>query len=66
MHGLSAEQLGILRQYDTPTICNVIEVFEVRGRQEGYMDARIKACYTQIEPLVGYAATATDRAQAPA
>ena len=30
MHGLSAEQLGILRQYDTPTICNVIEVFEVR------------------------------------
>ena len=66
MHGLSAEQLGILRQYDTPTICNVIEVFEVRGRHEGYMDARIKACYPQMEPLVGYAATATYRAQAPA
>lgn len=66
MNGLSEQQLGVLRQYDTPTICNVIEVFEVRGRHEGYMDSRIRACYPEMEPLVGYAATATYRAQAPA
>ena len=66
MRGLSDEELGILRQYDTPTICNVIEVFEVRGRHEGYTDTRIKACYPEMEPMVGYAATATYRALSPA
>ena len=28
--GLSTEQLNELRKYDTPTICNVIELFDVQ------------------------------------
>lgn len=51
-----------LRQFDTPTICNVLELCDVRPRTMGYMDARIQACYPQLTPMVGYACTATFRA----
>ena len=63
--GLSQTHLDLLAKYDTPTICNVIEVFNVRPRNQGYMDNRIKACYPHLPPLVGYAATATYRSDAP-
>ena len=53
------EYLKLLTQYDTPTICNVIELFEVRPRETGYMDSRIRACFPEMPPIVGYAATAT-------
>ncbi len=64
--GLSQEELDILRQYDTPTVCNVIEVFDVQPRTAGYMDGRIRPCFPEMPPLVGYAVTATWRAAAPA
>src|SRR5579862_9297109 len=57
--------LGLLARYDTPTICNTIELFEVRPRNEGYMDGRIRACFPEMPPTVGYAATATMRCDAP-
>ncbi len=53
--------LSDLAQYDTPTICNVIELFAVRPRTAGYMDARIRACFPEMPPIVGYASTATFR-----
>src|SRR5207248_2016790 len=53
------------RRYDTPTVCNVIELFDVRPRAAGYMDGRIKACYPKLPPMVGYASTATFRSAAP-
>ncbi|MBI1792261.1 MAG: RraA family protein [Acidobacteria bacterium] len=53
--------LKLLAQYDTPTICNVIELFEVRPRTAGYMDSRIRACFPEMPPIVGYASTATMR-----
>src|SRR5439155_15517316 len=31
--------LAALAKFDTPTICNTIELFEVRARTAGYMDA---------------------------
>lgn len=62
MEPLSQRQLDALRGYDTPTICNLIELFEVRPRNSGYMDARIAACFPDMAPIVGYAATATFRA----
>lgn len=58
---LSDADLNLLRQYDTPTICNVIELFEVMPRTAGYMDGRIRACFPEMPPIVGYAATATIR-----
>lgn len=62
---LSAEELKLLAQYDTPTISNVIELFEVRPRTAGYMDGRIRACFPEMPPIVGYAATATMRTAYP-
>lgn len=57
--------LKLLAQYDTPTICNTIELFEVRPRTEGYMDRRIRACFPEMPPMVGYAATVTMRCALP-
>ena len=51
----------MLRANDSPTICNVIEVFNNRSQTEGYMDARIQACFPEMPPMVGYATTATFR-----
>jgi 4-hydroxy-4-methyl-2-oxoglutarate aldolase len=62
---LTAEELELLRRCDTPTVCNVIELFEVRPRHSGYLDQRIRACFPELPPMVGYAATATFRAAAP-
>lgn len=56
---MTQPDLALLAQYDTPTISNVIELFEVRPRQAGYMDSRIRACFPEMPPIVGYAATAT-------
>jgi regulator of RNase E activity RraA len=53
--------LAKLRTFDTPTICNLIELFEVRSRTVGFMDARIQACFPEMPPVVGFAATATFR-----
>ena len=58
------EVLAALRKYDTPTICNVIELLDCRPRTTGYMDGRIRACFPQLPPAVGYAVTATFRAGA--
>jgi regulator of RNase E activity RraA len=62
---LAQSDLDLLRQYDTPTVCNVIELFDVRPRSAGYMNSRIAACFPEMPPVVGYAATATFRSAAP-
>ncbi|MFI4982413.1 MAG: RraA family protein, partial [Nevskiales bacterium] len=57
--------LKLLVRYDTPTICNTIELFQVRPRHEGYMDGRVRACFPEMPPVVGYASTATMRCALP-
>lgn len=59
------ETLERLRKFDTPTICNIIELFDVRPRNLGFMDSRIVACFPEMPPVVGFAATATFRSSAP-
>ena len=54
-----------LRKFDTPTVCNVLELFDAQPRTSGYMDGRIRACFPQLPPMVGFASTATFRAGAP-
>ncbi|MEW6580797.1 MAG: RraA family protein [Chloroflexota bacterium] len=65
MPAITAETLARLRAFDTPTICNLIELFEVRPHNTGYMDQRIQAAFPEMPPMVGFAATATFRAAAP-
>src|SRR5437764_8265736 len=64
-HAVPAADLELLRKFDTPTVCNVVELFDVRPRTAGYMDGRIQACYPKLPPMVGYAATATFRSASP-
>jgi len=65
IHAISPADLALLKKYDTPTICNVVELWDLRPRTAGYMDARIKACYPKLPPMVGYASTATFRSAFP-
>lgn len=62
---LSPNTLRKLGQYDTPTICNVIELFDVRPRNTGFMDGRIRAGFPELPPMVGFASTASFRSDAP-
>jgi 4-hydroxy-4-methyl-2-oxoglutarate aldolase len=62
---LSKSDLDLLSKYDTPTVCNVIELFNVRPRHKGFMSKRIQACFPELPPMVGYATTATFRAGTP-
>lgn len=62
---VSAAVIEQLKKFDTPTVCNVIELFDVRPRTAGYMDGRIRAAYPHLPPMVGFASTATFRAAAP-
>jgi regulator of RNase E activity RraA len=61
----TAKLLDSLAAFDTPTICNVIELFEIRPCITGYMDCRIKAVFPELRPAVGYAATAAIRCSFP-
>jgi 4-hydroxy-4-methyl-2-oxoglutarate aldolase len=65
MSKISEKVLIKLQSFDTPTICNLVELFEIRPRTVGYMDARIQACFPEMPPVVGFAATATFRASRP-
>jgi regulator of RNase E activity RraA len=60
-----AIDLAALAKFDTPTILNTIELFEVRPRTAGYMDGRVRSCFPEMAPAVGYAATATMRCAQP-
>ncbi len=54
-----------LAKYDTPTVCNVIELFDVRRRNTGYMNGSIQSCFPNLPPMVGYALTSTFRSMSP-
>lgn len=59
---LSAEQIDALRRYNTPTIANAIEVFDVRPRHVGFLPHRIRCLLPSVGPIVGYAVTSQTRA----
>jgi len=56
---INPKYLEMLKKYDSPTICNVIELFHVRPRNTGYLSSEIKALFPDLPPMVGYAVTAT-------
>ncbi len=62
---LSPEEIEELRKISTPTISNAIETFDVRPRNEGFMNPEIKCILPELGPMVGYAATGTYMASRP-
>ena len=64
---LSKEDLIALRELSTPTVSNAVEVFDKRGRNQGFMSPEIKCLFPDLGVLVGHAVTARFAAeQAPA
>lgn len=63
---LTPDQWTTLRKVDSPTVANVIELFNVRSYAAGYTNLRMKALYPELPPAVGYAVTLTFRAAYPA
>ena len=41
---LSADIFKRLEECDTPTVCNVVELWDIHPRNTGYMDSSIVAC----------------------
>jgi len=62
---LSAAELELLRRYNTPTISNAIELFDVRPRHAGFMHHHIRCLLPDVGPIVGYAVTSRTRASVP-
>jgi regulator of RNase E activity RraA len=55
--------LEALRRYDSPTLSNAIEAFNIRPRDEGFAGMEIQCMFPDMGVMVGYAATATIRAR---
>ena len=56
---LTIEQIQALKTVDTPTICNAIETFKVRGRVDGFMGLTIRCLLPELGVMAGYAVTLT-------
>jgi regulator of RNase E activity RraA len=59
---LTAEQLEGLRRFNTPTISNAIEIFNIRQRHLGFLPHRVRCLFPDLGPMVGYAVTSRTRA----
>lgn len=59
---LTEAQLAALRRYNTPTISNAIEIFNIRPRHEGFLPHQIRCLFPDMEPIVGYAVTSQTEA----
>ena len=57
--------LSALRNIDTCMVSNAIEIFDVRLRNTGFADSRIRCMFEDFPPMVGYAATARLRTGEP-
>jgi len=60
---LASSVLEALRRYDSPTLANAIETFDIRPRDEGFAGMEIRCLFPELGVMVGYAATATIRAR---
>lgn len=58
-------ELDALRRFDTCTVSNAIETFEVRLRNTGFANASVRCMFKDFPPMVGYAATARLRTGDP-
>ena len=60
---LTTDQIEALKRYNTPTIANAIETFNVRGRHLGFLPHQVRCLFPDLGPIVGYAVTSVTRAE---
>ena len=65
MEPITTEVIDTLRTFNSPTVANAIEVFDVRPRNTGFMNSTIRCQFPNFGPMVGYAVTAKIRALNP-
>ena len=63
---LTAADLDALRRYDTPTICNALELVVPERRALGFTTETLICPFPDRPPIVGFARTALIRAMQPA
>ena len=59
---IDATLLERLKAYDTPTICNALEIVDPGRRLTGFTHRPLLCPFPSLPPIVGYAKTATIRA----
>lgn len=64
-HPFSGEDLERLRQWDTPTICNALELVAPHRRGHGFTIRSMVCAHPGLPPICGLARTGTIRAAAP-
>jgi regulator of RNase E activity RraA len=64
-HPFNGEDLETLRQWDTPTICNALELVVPQRRGHGFTVRPMVAADPKLPPICGLARTGTIRAAAP-
>src|ERR1700687_1912503 len=62
---IRVEEIDALRRLDTCTVSNAIETFQVRLRNAGFADARVKCIFDDLPQMVGCAARARLRPGGP-
>ncbi len=56
---VSGQTMDALRGFDSPTVANAIEAFNVRDWTDGYASGELVCQYPDLPPMVGYAVTCT-------
>ena len=59
---IDAKLLALLTTFDTPTICNALEIVAPERRLTGFTTKPLVCPFPDLPPIVGYAKTATIRA----
>ncbi len=65
MHSPTAKELALLTKWDTPTICNGLEIVCPERRATGFTTLPLVSLDPSLPPVIGYARTARIRATAP-
>ena len=65
MHSPTTNELALLTQWDTPTICNGLEIVCPERRATGFTTLPMVSLDPSLPPVIGYARTARIRATAP-
>lgn len=63
---LTDAELEALSAYDTPTICNALEIVVPARRALGFTTETVICPFPELKPMVGYARTCLFRAMQPA
>jgi 4-hydroxy-4-methyl-2-oxoglutarate aldolase len=62
---LTPEIVELYRTFSGASVANAIETFDVRLRNEGFADGRLRCLHRELPPVIGYAVTARVRCSSP-